>query len=52
MEPKTWKKKEKHEHLTHVNMVGLFPIGADPLGSYSGHPEDPHEIPVQDADDL
>lgn len=24
----------------------------DPLGSYTGQPEDPYEVPVQDADDL
>lgn len=24
----------------------------DPLGSYTGRPEDPLEKPVQDADDL
>lgn len=24
----------------------------DPLGSYSGKPDDPFELPVQDADDL
>ena len=24
----------------------------DPLGSYTGRPSDPYEIPVQDADDL
>jgi hypothetical protein len=24
----------------------------DPLGSYTGHPEDKSEKPVQDADDL
>ena len=24
----------------------------DPLGSYTGLPEDPYEKPVQDADDL
>lgn len=24
----------------------------DPFGSYAGKPIDPHEIPVQDADDL
>lgn len=31
-----------------------FPIasGTDPQGSYTGLPEDPREIPVQDADDL
>lgn len=25
---------------------------ADPNGSYTGVPEDPEEIPIQDADDL
>lgn len=25
---------------------------SDPLGSYTGRPIDPHETPVQDADDL
>lgn len=24
----------------------------DPLGSYTGRPLDPHESPIQDADDL
>lgn len=24
----------------------------DPLGSWTGVPEDPYEVPVQDADDL
>lgn len=24
----------------------------DPDGSYTGRPKDPHEVPVQDADDL
>jgi hypothetical protein len=27
-------------------------INTDPLGSYTGVPEDPCEKPVQDADDL
>ncbi len=27
-------------------------INTDPQGSYTGRPEDPYEIPVQDADDL
>ena len=27
-------------------------IKSDPNGSYTGRPEDPYEIPVQDADDL
>ena len=25
---------------------------ADPMGSYTGRPADPEEVPVQDADDL
>lgn len=25
---------------------------SDPLGSYTGRPENPNEVPVQDADDL
>ena len=28
------------------------PSKTDPLGSYTGKPEDPSEEPVQDADDL
>lgn len=27
-------------------------IVTDPQGSYTGHPENPYEKPVQDADDL
>lgn len=27
-------------------------IEGDPLGSYTGVPEDEHEKPIQDADDL
>ena len=27
-------------------------IAADPLGSYTGVPVDPEDVPVQDADDL
>ena len=33
-----------------MNTIGMWPI--DPLGSFSGIPEDPDEKPVQDADDL
>ena len=29
-----------------------FQSEADPLGSYTGVPENPYEEPVQDADDL
>ena len=27
-------------------------IDTDPLGSWTGTPRDPHDTPVQDADDL
>lgn len=27
-------------------------IKTDPQGSYTGRPENPYELPVQDADDL
>ena len=27
-------------------------IHTDPMGSYTGRPDDPDEVPVQDADDL
>ena len=33
-------------------IVLQLPSGTDPNGSYTGLPEDPHEIPQQDADDL
>ena len=33
-----------------ANMLNLFAV--DPLGSYTGVPDDLKEIPVQDADDL
>ncbi len=33
-----------------INSLGLYPV--DPMGSYTGRPEDGEEIPVQDADDL
>ena len=32
------------------NSVGIFPW--DPMGSYTGRPREPYEVPVQDADDL
>lgn len=27
-------------------------INTDPLGSWTGTPNDPYEMPIQDADDL
>lgn len=37
---------------TGMGAVGLDLIESDPMGSYTGLPEDPLETPVQDADDL
>lgn len=31
---------------------GKVRITSDVTGSYTGRPEDPNELPVQDADDL
>jgi len=41
--------KEQKEMKEKEKMKGT---PTDPLGSYTGRPEDPYEIPVQDADDL
>ena len=49
----------KKEKGIHFPLLSLPPEGGlagnirvDPQGSYTGLPEDPEEIPVQDADDL
>lgn len=44
-------KKENALPLS-VTPGGRKPIQTDPLGSYTGRPDIPYEIPVQDADDL
>ena len=31
---------------------GFDPSQTDPQGSWTGQPEDPDEVPVQDQDDL
>jgi hypothetical protein len=31
---------------------GLYSPDTDPQGSYTGKPENPEDVPVQDADDL
>ena len=35
-----------------VIIGGYKLIDVDPDGSYTGRPKDPHERPIQDADDL
>ena len=43
-------KKEK-QPLSEVGRI-MHNCDSDPLGMYTGNPEDPYEVPVQDADDL
>ena len=38
---------EKAKQLTNLAAPDV-----DPQGSWTGQPVDPHEVPVQDADDL
>lgn len=47
-------KKEPETHAEAVirSIVNEPASDTDPLGSYTGHPTDEGEIPVQDADDL
>ena len=54
-----YKVQKKSRHVTlHIvdndkqNLSCNSPSPTDPLGSYTGVPEDPYEKPVQDADDL
>lgn len=44
---KTDKPMEKARELSHFTAAKT-----DPMGSWTGQPIDPYEVPVQDADDL
>ena len=49
--------KEKKERAVIQATASLLRTGqegtvTDPLGSYTGVPQNPYEVPVQDADDL
>ena len=49
------KKKSKHNknEITNMQSRDIDPmIDTDPLGSWTGVPDDPMEKPIQDADDL
>lgn len=35
-----------------LGLTDFFDPNTDPSGSYTGRPAEPHEQPVQDADDL
>ena len=47
-------KKEKNNNPTQkvIDMVRNKSAKADPLGSYTGKPEEENTVPVQDVDDL
>ncbi len=42
---------QKDEKLSAVKKSMAHPM-TDPQGMYTGVPEDPYDVPVQDADDL
>ena len=45
--------KKKKQVMDKVDdVMNKAPSKTDPLGSYTGMPVNPHEVPVQDADDL
>ena len=48
-----FKKKKQKVYLNIIDSSGYDGVSfTDPLGMYTGVPEDPYEEPVQDADDL
>ena len=47
----TMERKSEKARLTEAGKL-LHNADSDPLGMYTGNPEDPYEKPVQDADDL
>lgn len=44
--------EEKQYARQHPESIYGGPVFTDVLGSYTGLPADPYEVPVQDADDL
>lgn len=44
--------KQKSQSQTAAGMFAAHASPTDPQGSYTGHPTNTHEQPVQDADDL
>ena len=55
------KEQKKNTTKTHENdrkmanrttIESVVRIECDPLGSYTGVPQDPYSMPVQDVDDL
>ncbi len=52
MKNKPHKKVVVHPHPLANSLAHPHPSATDPLGSWTGIPENPEELPVQDADDL
>lgn len=56
MKSKETKKQEKKEksrfNPERFTMSADNRINTDPLGSWTGVPDDPYDKPIQDADDL
>ena len=49
----SFKKKKQKVYLNIIDGVEYDGVsGTDPLGMYTGVPQDPNDEPVQDADDL
>lgn len=46
------KKNNKGPTKSAEKVIRMQDLKTDPNGSYTGIPEDPYEVPVQDADDL
>lgn len=52
MKNKPHKKITVHPQPLTSSLAHPHPSATDPLGSWTGIPENPEEMPVQDADDL
>ena len=46
------KQREKQEPKKKTDDIYVSPSMCDPLGSYTGIPENKYDVPIQDADDL
>ena len=47
-----FKKSKKKIYLNIVDSLDNSPSDTDPLGMYTGVPQDKYDVPIQDADDL
>lgn len=45
-------KKIENNNKSLLDFAKKSSIDTDPLGSWTGTPDDPEDMPVQDADDL